>query len=223
MTKKTYHATKKRTYIAIDGGHLRRAFDDGGIAFNAGNIDKFARHCLGRSEELLKILYYDCLPHQYAAGDKAIVHPVTGKPLPQKQKSEQVFAELQQKNLFAVRFGKVIFRDWKFRDGGDINNAKDYSPNFQQKGVDMRIGLDMASIAELRLVERLVLVSGDTDLIPAMKLCRKRGIQVAIVQLPKVRLAADLRAHADIFRTKEWCKGLKTAAGVKDAKGGVGG
>lgn len=209
MTRKIHYATTKRTYIAIDGGHLRQGFDDEGIAFSANNIDKFARHCLGGSEELLKILYYDCMPYRHPEGGKPIAHPVTGEPLPQKHKSGDVLRELQQKNLFAVRFGKVVFRGWKFRDGGDTNNAKHYSPNFQQKGVDMRIGLDMASIAESRLADRLILISADTDLIPAIKLCRKRGIQVAIVQLPTVQLSADLRAHADIFRPKIWCKGLK--------------
>lgn len=214
MTKKIYYATKKKTYIAIDGGHLRRAFEDGGIAFNAGNIDKFARHCIGSGEELLKVLFYDCLPYQAPEGGKTILHPITQKP--PTQQSKQVFADLQQKNLFALRLGTLVFRGWQLRPGKSGKNPQDYKPNFQQKGVDMRIGLDMASIAELRLVDRIVLISNDTDLIPAMKLCRKRGIQVVIVRLPKVRSSSDLRAHADIFRPKDWCKGLKPMANTKD-------
>lgn len=45
----------------------------------------------------------------------------------------------------------------------------DFAPIFEQKGVDMRIGLDIATFAERRSVERVLLVSGDTDMIPAMK------------------------------------------------------
>ena len=195
---------KKKTYIAIDGGLLRKAFRKAGIVFNANGIDKFARHCLGNNEELLKILFYDCLPYQKPEGGKDILNPVSQEPLPQE--SGQVFADLQQKNLFALRFGTLAFRGWKLRNGGDRNNKDDYKPIFEQKGVDMRIGLDMASVAELRLVDRLVLISGDTDLIPAMKLCRKRGIQVVIVKLPSMRLSPKLLAHADIFRERGWCK-----------------
>lgn len=197
--------TKKKTYIAIDGGFLRKAFRQAGIVFGANGIDKFARHCVGKNEELLKILFYDCLPYQPEMG-KEILNPVSKEPLPPR--SRQVFADLEQKNLFALRLGTLVFRDWKFRDGGDRNNKDDYTPDFQQKGVDMRIGLDMVSIAEKRLVDRLILMSGDTDLIPAMKICRRNGIQVVIVKLPSMHLSPKLLAHADILREKQWCKGL---------------
>ena len=45
-----------------------------------------------------------------------------------------------------------------------------------QKGVDMKIGLDIASLAFKKLVKRIVLVSGDSDFVPAAKLARKEGI-----------------------------------------------
>ena len=197
--------TTKKTYIAIDGGLLRKAFRMGGLAFSADNVDKLARHCVGKNEELLKILFYDCLPYQPEKG-KDILNPVSREPLPSQ--SRRVFADLEQKNLFALRFGTLAFRGWRFRIGGDRDNKDDYTPIFQQKGVDMRIGLDMASIAERRLVDRLVLISSDTDLIPAMKICRRNGIQVVIVKLPPTPLPPPLLAHADILREKQWCKGL---------------
>ena len=45
-----------------------------------------------------------------------------------------------------------------------------------QKGVDMKIGLDIASLAYKKLGKRIVLVSGDSDFVPAAKLARKEGI-----------------------------------------------
>lgn len=42
----------------------------------------------------------------------------------------------------------------------------------------MKMGLDIASITTKKLCTKLVLISGDTDMIPAMKTARKEGVQV---------------------------------------------
>jgi len=44
------------------------------------------------------------------------------------------------------------------------------------KGVDIKIGLDIASLAYKKLVDRSVLVSGDADFVPAAKVARREGI-----------------------------------------------
>ncbi len=73
---------------------------------------------------------------------------------------------------------------------------KDLVPNIQQKGVDIRIGLDIASIAVKRIVDTLVLVTGDSDLVPAMKLARKEGLRVYLEALGH-GVRRELKAHAD--------------------------
>ncbi len=40
---------------------------------------------------------------------------------------------------------------------------KDFKPDSSKKGVDMRIGLDIANYAVTRAVDRLILMTGDTD------------------------------------------------------------
>ena len=79
---------------------------------------------------------------------------------------------------------------------------EDFRPNFEQKGVDMGIGLDIATIAEAKAVERIILVSADADMIPAMKHARKKGLQIVAVQLPppSFRLPPHFLAHADFRR-----------------------
>ena len=52
----------------------------------------------------------------------------------------------------------------------------DLSLDIQQKGVDMRIGLDIASLAQKRLVNQIVLIAGDSDFVPAAKHARREGI-----------------------------------------------
>ena len=61
--------------------------------------------------------------------------------------------------------------------------AADLRPDIQQKGVDMRIGLDIASLTLKKQVGVLVLVTGDSDFIPAMKFARREGAQLFLVTL----------------------------------------
>ncbi len=42
----------------------------------------------------------------------------------------------------------------------------DFEAKFEQKGVDMRIGLDMATISQNRSIELIALATNDTDCIP---------------------------------------------------------
>ena len=53
---------------------------------------------------------------------------------------------------------------------------EDFTLNFRQKGVDMRLGIDIASITLKKQVNQIVLVSGDADFVPAAKLARREGI-----------------------------------------------
>ena len=52
----------------------------------------------------------------------------------------------------------------------------DVQYDLSQKMVDIKIGLDIASISLKRQVEQIVLISGDSDFVPASKLARREGI-----------------------------------------------
>jgi len=80
--------------------------------------------------------------------------------------------------------------------------AADIRFGLEQKGVDMRIGMDVASLSIKRLVERIILISGDTDMVPAIKLARREGVQVCVIQVgTRGRLSPLLIEDADIMRT----------------------
>ena len=69
------------------------------------------------------------------------------------------------------------------------------------RSVDMRIGMDFATLSLKRLVQRIILLSGDTDMLPAIKLARREGIQVCVVQVGTFgRLAPSLIEDADLVR-----------------------
>ena len=69
-------------------------------------------------------------------------------------------------------------------------------PDLVQKGVDIRIGLDIAWISLKRTYDVLVLVTGDSDFIPAMKFARREGLKVYVEPMGH-GIRRELRAHAD--------------------------
>lgn len=80
----------------------------------------------------------------------------------------------------------------------------DFKPDFEQKGVDMRIGLDVAIFSSSRAVERIILASADTDCIPAMKHGRKAGLQLALIKFPNSSPRREMCEHADFVRAVPW-------------------
>ena len=187
----------KRAIILIDGGYLRVKANRAGKKYDPAFIEKLAHKCSASDEEILRVLYYDCAPYSGTAK-----LPVSGN-LHTFSGSDKWLEELACKNLFAVRRGVLKFRGYKPKQTpvqpGGLTDA-DFDPDFEQKGVDMRIGLDIALYSERRTVERIVLVSNDTDCVPAMKYGRRHGLQVVIVELPNSKTAPELVMHSDFKR-----------------------
>src|SRR5262249_34116101 len=75
--------------------------------------------------------------------------------------------------------------------------ALDLEPSIHQKGVDMRLGLDIAALTLKAHVEALVLVAGDSDFVPAMKFARREGAQLFLVTLGHA-VRADMMEHSDL-------------------------
>lgn len=73
---------------------------------------------------------------------------------------------------------------------------EDFELDTVQKGVDMRLGLDVAAMALKGQVDQIILVAGDGDFVPAAKLARREGLDV-VVDTMGGNVAADLLDHAD--------------------------
>ena len=76
-----------------------------------------------------------------------------------------------------------------------------FALNIKQKGVDMKIGIDIASLAYKRQVERIVLIAGDSDFVPASKLARREGIDFVLDPMWN-NINPDLFEHIDGLITK---------------------
>jgi uncharacterized LabA/DUF88 family protein len=187
----------KRIAILVDGGHLRAQVQRLGRAYDPDYIEKCALACRLDKEEVFRILYYDCAPY-----DGTATLPVSGQ-RHEFRGATQWLHELARKDLFAVRLGVLKFRGFKLKQVpialAPLTDA-DFRADFEQKGVDMRIGLDIAHFANTRSVDRIVLISNDTDCIPAMKHGRKAGLQIVLISFPNQRPARELLEHADYHR-----------------------
>jgi len=192
----------KKIIVLIDGGFLRVKARHAGKIYDPAFIEKFAHCCRSADEEILRILYYDCAPY-----NGTVKLPVSGTPYTFPG-SDKWMDELACKDLFAVRRGVLKFRGYKPKKtpvnvSAALTDA-DFEADFEQKGVDMRIGLDIAAYSANRAADRILLVSNDTDCVPAMKYGRKSGLQIVLIELPNNKCAPELVMHADYKRAVQY-------------------
>ena len=183
--------------ILLDGGFLRVIAKKAKKVYDPDYIEKFAHACKAADESIFRILYYDCALYQ-----GTVKQPVSGADLVFKT-NDTWLQILSHKDLFAVRRGVLKFRGFKPKktpvNPAQITDA-DFEPIFEQKGVDMRIGLDIAAYSGNHAVDRIILVSGDTDCVPALKYGRRAGLQTVLIEPAGEKIAPELTAHADFKR-----------------------
>lgn len=163
---------------------------------------------------LYRSFYYDALPYEGKAATPVRKLPVDHARSKAAIFRKQLFAELRRRPNLAVRLGNVRLGgnpSWILKarpqerlidgrmQGADMDD-RHFAPAFRQKGVDMRIGIDIASITLKRQANILVLVAGDSDFVPALKLARREGAQVILDPLWQ-RTPPDLSEHIDGLRS----------------------
>ncbi|MEO9806695.1 MAG: NYN domain-containing protein [Reichenbachiella sp.] len=184
--------------ILIDGGFFlkryRKLFN--GYGHTPQEVSKaLVKMCndhLSPKDYLYRIFYYDCLPLI-----KKAHNPVSKKAI-DFSKSDAAsfrlnfFEELKKKRKIALRLGYLkSTNNWiispertKALLKGIISiddlEERDVSFQIQQKSVDMKIGLDIASLAHKERVNKIILISGDGDFVPAAKLARREGIDFVL-------------------------------------------
>ncbi len=169
-------------------------------------VQRILAHDTVKDLSLYRIFYYTAEP---LAGKAA--HPRSGKTIDfgaseTFARNAQLIDKIENQPDVAVRRGTLVHQGWQIgrsavkelTDGTKSTiAASDVVPKIQQKGVDMRIGLDIASLAIKRLVSTIVLVTGDSDLVPAMKLARREGLRVILDTVRSGQVRPELKIHAD--------------------------
>lgn len=172
----------KRYYSLYNGADLHNA------EMIAKNICRAAMKHVSIKHELYRIFYYDCLPL-----NKRVHNPVSGKCIDFSRTDIyrlrlELFEELKKKRKVALRLGHIKDAGtWQIYPSkviallkGEITikDIKDIDLFYEmrQKGIDMKIGIDIASLSFKKQVNQIVLISGDEDFVPASKLARREGI-----------------------------------------------
>lgn len=160
--------------------------------------------------ELLRIYYYDCPPM-----DVTITNPISHNKedlskTKRYKENNKLLDELKRTDFFSVREGFLSNDGWMVKnhviknkrenDQSIILRDSDLKANITQKGVDMKIGLDIAWISLEKVSQRIILVTGDSDFIPAIKFARRCGIQVFLATLNH-GVSKELLDHADCLIT----------------------
>ncbi len=127
--------------------------------------------------------------------------------------------ELKRRRKFALRLGHLsdqMYNNLKPEVTKDLCTGKrtvedlterDFSFNSQQKGVDMKIGVDIASLAYKKQVDQIILIAGDSDFVPAAKLARREGIDFVLDPMG-AHIKDDLFEHIDGLRS-HWKNQMK--------------
>ncbi len=121
------------------------------------------------------------------------------------QQSKQLLDTLELEPDFALRLGETVAVGWKLGQKAlktlaktpRTIQARDLVPDITQKGVDLRIGLDIARLSLQHLADVVIVVTGDSDLVPAFKFARREGLRLYLDHLGH-GVRRELRAHADL-------------------------
>ena len=147
-------------------------------------------HIEYENSSLYRIFYYDCWPLEQEAYHPLLQRNIDLMGTEQYQWAVEFYEELKKIRKMALRFGRLHLNGneytinpkcvRKIYDGAlKLDDLKEhhFTLPITQKGVDMRIGLDIASIAFKQQVDQMVLISGDSDFIPIAKHARREGVE----------------------------------------------
>jgi uncharacterized LabA/DUF88 family protein len=157
--------------------------------------------------ELMRIYYYDAPP-----SIETVKLPVSGTEhalatTERARHAQSLYDQLELREGLALRMGETRlspFR-WKLKPskvGQLIRQPRelrdeDFILDIGQKGVDIRIGLDMAHLALRDMVRAVAVVTGDSDFVPAFKFVRREGVKVMLCTLGHKGARRELKAHSD--------------------------
>lgn len=204
------------TAILVDGGfYRRRAFYYAGDISPSERANELYDFCIRllhdkyERRNLYRIFYYDCPP-----SNKNVYNPITKRNVdlehsPQYKWTVEFFQELRHKRKVALRLGSLADSNLNYsltQDAfkklmrGEITpdalSEQDIKLDIKQKGVDMRIGVDITSLAFKKQVQQIILIAGDSDFVPAAKQARREGIDFILAPMG-AKIRSDLFEHID--------------------------
>jgi len=205
----------RKVVFMIDGWFMRkRIYRLKTFYYSGPEIRKYCLRHLKQNDYLYRIFYYDTEPLE-----KKGHNPISKKAIDFSQTSvakaqEQLLRSIKSTPNFALRLGKTVWKnnEWILNSNKfkslinkqlliDDLTENDVRPLIEQKAVDMKIGLDIALIAIKKIADLLVIITGDADIVPALKFARREGMQVGLDPL-RNHIQPELAEHVDFIDTK---------------------
>lgn len=168
--------------------------------------------------ELYRIYYYDAAPFDGDAKNPISGQTFNFKKTPLFKFQTSFHNELKTKRKIALRLGhcRNSGRTWIIKPSltaklfkGDIsmNDLTDTDVVYplNQKGVDMKVGLDIATLAFKNQVDQIILIAGDSDFVPAAKFARKEGVDFILDPMQN-SVHPTLHEHIDGLNTIKFIK-----------------
>lgn len=166
-------------------GHLDKAavFIDNGYFSNVLKHDfgkprinyEIFSDILCRDCNRFRTYVYDCPPYQ---------SPVpTEEERRRKSEADKFFFSLENLPRFVVRLGR-------------LRKIDDYG-NFEQKGVDVLLSVDLVKLSSTQAINKAVLVMGDSDFVPAILAAKDAGVLVELYYSPNQHVSGELFQSCD--------------------------
>lgn len=200
-----------RVAILLDGEYVKKVLHNKNKRFPThtdvmAEVRRIQEHDAVKLLDLYRIFYYTADPLSGKG-----VHPLDGTVIdfgstPTFSQNSQLINKIENEPDVAVRRGVLAHQGWEIgqsavkalTEGTKRSvEASDIKPKIVQKGVDMRIGLDIASLALKRLVSTVVIVTGDSDMVPVLKFARREGLRVFLDTIQSPHIRPELKIHAD--------------------------
>lgn len=217
-----YHVSPTVTAVMVDVGfyltQAERIFGRLPPDQAAKKLHQYALNHLNddggrRTARLYRIFVYDAPPAAWKGHTPLAKKSVDLSQSPTAQWRRKFHETLRGQRKVALRMGEIPTTQarWQLKPHvlKDLVNGKrrwedltddDFRLDLRQKGVDMRLGLDIASLAFKQQVNPIVLISGDADFVPAAKLARREGIDF-ILDPMWATIRPGLYEHIDGLRT----------------------
>ena len=173
-----------RLAIFVDGAYLEKVAKQNGVwvdyeKLSSEILARVTARTPGTIIELLRTYYYNGLPYQS--------NPPTESERKFFQKRRRFYDALERLFSFTVRLGVVKYR------GIDSQGQ----PIYQQKQVDLLLGLDFALLSAKRSITHAAVVTGDSDMVPALEVAKREGIAVWLFASQPQSHARELWHAAD--------------------------
>lgn len=176
----------EKAAVFIDGGYFEKIIkhyfsirDRYGTVQNEPVVDflRLSDH-LSHPYMRFRTYYYNCMSYQSS--------PPTEDERIRYAMRSRFIQYLKMRPRFQVRLGRL---------------RKSASGEFEQKGVDVQLAIDMVELSATRTIQKAILIGGDADYVPPVRKARDYHVIVELVYHPR-HVSSELLESCDERREK---------------------